>query len=129
MATHSSIPVWRIPWAEEPGRLQSLGSQRDGHDLATKPLPPPPQETNMKQEGSDGGRMAEPSLFLTKSVLLCSSELKPWAGRCSENHWPQGRPLQGNHLDHLPHPPISFLLQAPAGPSHTSCAARIRWSL
>ena len=32
MATHSSILVWRIPWAEEPGRLQSIGSQRMGHD-------------------------------------------------------------------------------------------------
>ena len=28
MATHSSILVWRIPWTEEPGRLQSMGSQR-----------------------------------------------------------------------------------------------------
>ena len=32
MATHSSIPAWRIPWAEEPGRVQSKGSQRVGHD-------------------------------------------------------------------------------------------------
>ena len=32
MATHSSILAWRIPWTEEPGRLQSLGSQRVGHD-------------------------------------------------------------------------------------------------
>ena len=32
MATHSSILAWRIPWAEEPGRLQSMGSQRVGHD-------------------------------------------------------------------------------------------------
>ena len=32
MATHSSILAWKIPWAEEPGRLQSLGSQRVGHD-------------------------------------------------------------------------------------------------
>ena len=35
MATHSSIPVWRIPWTEEPGRLQSIGSQRVGHNLTT----------------------------------------------------------------------------------------------
>ena len=35
MATHSSILVWKIPWTEEPGRLQSLGSQRVGHDWAT----------------------------------------------------------------------------------------------
>ena len=32
METHSSIPAWRIPWAEEPDRLQSMGSQRVGHD-------------------------------------------------------------------------------------------------
>ena len=32
MATHSSIPVWRIPWTEEPGRLQSIGLQRVGHN-------------------------------------------------------------------------------------------------
>ena len=36
MATHSSIVAQRIPWTEEPGRLQSLGSQRVGHDWATK---------------------------------------------------------------------------------------------
>ena len=35
MATHSSILAWRIPWTEEPGRLQSLGSQRVRHDWAT----------------------------------------------------------------------------------------------
>ena len=32
MAVHSSIVAWRIPWAEEPGRLQSIGSQKVGHD-------------------------------------------------------------------------------------------------
>ena len=32
MATHSSTLAWRIPWREEPGRLQSMGSQRVGHD-------------------------------------------------------------------------------------------------
>ena len=31
-ATHSSILAWRIPWTEEPGELQSLGSQRVGHN-------------------------------------------------------------------------------------------------
>ena len=34
MATHSSILAWRIPWTEEPGRLQSMGSQRARHDWA-----------------------------------------------------------------------------------------------
>ena len=32
MATHSSILAWKIPWTEELGRLQSMGSQRVGHD-------------------------------------------------------------------------------------------------
>ena len=32
MATHSSILAWRIPWTEEPDRLQSMGLQRIGHD-------------------------------------------------------------------------------------------------
>ena len=33
MATHSSILAWGIPWTEEPGRLQSIGSQGVGHNL------------------------------------------------------------------------------------------------
>ena len=32
MATHSSTLAWKIPWTEEPGRLQPMGSQRVGHD-------------------------------------------------------------------------------------------------
>ena len=35
LATHSSILAWKIPWTEEPGRLQCMGSQRVRHDLAT----------------------------------------------------------------------------------------------
>ena len=50
MATHSSILAWKIPWTEEPGRLQFMGSQRVGHHLIKKtsdretcsnPLPDP----------------------------------------------------------------------------------------
>ena len=37
MATHSSILAWEIPWTEKPGGLQSIGLQRVGHDLVTKP--------------------------------------------------------------------------------------------
>ena len=36
MATHSSILAWEIPWIEEPGELQSMGSQRVGHNLVIK---------------------------------------------------------------------------------------------
>ena len=35
MAPHSSTPAWKIPWTEEPGRLQSMGSLRVAHDCAT----------------------------------------------------------------------------------------------
>ena len=37
MATHSSILAWKYPWTEEPHRLQSMGSQRVGHDWVTSP--------------------------------------------------------------------------------------------
>ena len=36
VATHSSIPAWKIPWTEEPGRLQPMGSQRVGHNWETE---------------------------------------------------------------------------------------------
>ena len=36
MATHSSILAWEVPWTQEPGRLQSMGSQRIQCNLATK---------------------------------------------------------------------------------------------
>ena len=38
MATHSSTLAWKIPWTEEPGRLQPMGSQRVRHDCATSLL-------------------------------------------------------------------------------------------
>ena len=36
MVTHSNIFAWKIPWTEEPGRLQSMGTQRVGYDLASE---------------------------------------------------------------------------------------------
>ena len=40
MAIHSSILAWKIPWTDDPAGLQSIGLQRVGHNLATKPPPP-----------------------------------------------------------------------------------------
>ena len=40
MATYSSIVAWRIPWTEKSGGLQSMGLQRVGYNLVTKPPPP-----------------------------------------------------------------------------------------
>ena len=45
MATHSSILTWEIPWTEEPGRLQSVGSQRVRHNLETEQQQPQTQKT------------------------------------------------------------------------------------
>ena len=36
METHSSILIWETPWTEDPGRLQSMGLQRIGHDRVTE---------------------------------------------------------------------------------------------
>ena len=49
-ATHSSILAWKIPWTVEPGRLQSRGLQRVGHDGATS-LP----KVMLSDQGCDGG--------------------------------------------------------------------------
>ena len=46
MATHSSVLAWEIPWTEEPGKLQSMCSQRVRHDLATKQR----QQSGLKQQ-------------------------------------------------------------------------------
>ena len=46
MAPHSSTLAWKLPWMEEPGRLQSIGSQRVGHDIVIKPLLPKIRQNN-----------------------------------------------------------------------------------
>ena len=63
MATHSSILAWRIPWTEEPGRLQFMGLQRVGHftpalqaySLSSEPpgKPPPDQNKQTNKEQRD----------------------------------------------------------------------------
>ena len=49
MATHSSIPAWRIPWMEEPGRQQSMGSQSRKED----PLFPQPPRGSLSLEEAE----------------------------------------------------------------------------
>ena len=51
MATHSRIPAWRTPWTEEPGGLQSMGSQRVRHDRATKHIA---QDRTKENQGCKG---------------------------------------------------------------------------
>ena len=52
MATQSSILAWRIPWTEEPGGLQSMGSQRVRHDRATNTHTPCHLYSRIQAEGS-----------------------------------------------------------------------------
>ena len=85
MATHSSILVWEIPWTEDPGGLQSMGSQRVANDLMTKQ-----SERAFKSEITKDGKhwtsqssklhpstevsgSTVPSLTHTGSSLPCSS--------------------------------------------------------
>ena len=62
MVTDSTIVIWKIPWTEEPGRLQSMGSQRVEHDLATKEQQRPrgkkknKDEEKKKKERKEEGR-------------------------------------------------------------------------
>ena len=61
MATHSSILAWRIPWTEEPGGLQSMGSQRAGHftpalqaySLSSEPPGKPPPDQNKQTNNKE----------------------------------------------------------------------------
>ena len=88
MATHSSILAWRIPWTEEPGGLQSMGSQRVGRDWATNiftftfpstlgaapfPAPPHPPPTN-------GINLALFTLLLVSQMALVVKNLPANAG-------------------------------------------------
>ena len=65
MASHSSVLPWRIPWTEKPGRLQSMGSQRVGHDWVTFTA-----------------RLAGIWDIMILFVPIISSSLHQWAGLC-----------------------------------------------
>ena len=67
MATHSSILAWRIPWTEEPGRLQSMGLQRVGH---TQRLTPPPYGSVGAGKPGSGEAFDKISAVLLTSIRL-----------------------------------------------------------
>ena len=70
MATHSSILAWEIPWTEEPGVLQSMGSQRVRHNLAIQ----------HQQRTFPGGKVTSP----WSASVQDKDDMK-------ENVWPQAR--------------------------------------
>ena len=73
MATHSSIPVWRIPWTEEPGRLQFIGLQRLKYDWANNTFTF--HNTFISNKISCKG--------ILSNVLIASAICEPWTSRCS----------------------------------------------
>ena len=68
MTNHSSILAWKIPWTEEPGRLQSMGSQRVGHEVAqTVKHLPTMQETQVQSLGRE--ELLEQEMATHPSIL------------------------------------------------------------
>ena len=85
MVTDSSIVIWKIPWTEEPGRLQSMGSQRVEHDLATKEQQRPRgqkkkqgrgKKEERKERGREEGKRKERRKFLIFVNLQLSLKKK-----------------------------------------------------
>ena len=72
MVTHSSILAWEIPWTEEPDQLQSMGSQRVGHNLTTKQQ----QQKTWSQVQKDYQKDTICCAVLSQSVL--SDSVSPW---------------------------------------------------
>ena len=126
MVTHSSILAWKVLWTEEPGKLQSMGSQRIRHDWAHRKitvhiLPPPLFRTSL---GVKGKVKSPPILDLPKS------HLRPPTLVWSSTHWAPPAPLtelftcSSLCLNALPpYPPSSLsitssrcLLKAASGP-------------
>ena len=60
MAPNSSSIAWKIPWTEEPGSLQSMGSQRVGHDLVTEQSMP---KTYLKTLNTDVSHKHHKSIY------------------------------------------------------------------
>ena len=88
MATHSSVRDWRILWKEEPGRLQSMGSQRARHNLVTKP---PPLPLTLSKVGLEIPWMLTSFFFLVRLsqdhlIFIMCTVLSQMSRVCSDVH-------------------------------------------
>ena len=83
MATHSSILAWRIPWTEEPGRLQSMGLKESGTRLSN-------QETTVTT-GTRGWKVSFPVVSLESPASTCKISM----------HLPSAKPLMEELCVHL----------------------------
>ena len=74
MVTQSSILAWRIPWTENPGRLQSTSSQRVGHDWANSPSPSPCSLDNLSSfQFSKFGFLSFVLILWNNAIFLITS--------------------------------------------------------
>ena len=71
MTTPSSVLAWSIPWTEEPGRLQSMGLQRVGHNLETKQQPSRIYMTLKYQQDLVSERLLMKGKFLCRELNCC----------------------------------------------------------
>ena len=120
MATHASILAWRIPWTEEPGGLQSMGSQRVGHN-----------RSNLAHREEVGWRNEEWLLSLFR-VIKCSKITSWWwlqnSVNIPKNH--QAVPmsmgeLDGMHSLSLGFPGGSVVKHSPAKERHACLTAEL----
>ena len=89
MATHPSILAWKVPWTEEPGGIQSMRSQRVGHNLETKQ----PQYSYRQNKSNEQQRSKEKETNPTWSQLLSVIlSLHHWLGRIFLPH-PTSTPI------------------------------------
>ena len=91
MATHSSILAWRIPWTEEPGRLQAMGLQKVGHNCMADMLNPLSWGWSHVHAGCPAASLA------SSSKMPVETTLQSWQPKLSaytatpppvESHWP-----------------------------------------
>ena len=81
MATHSSSLAWRIPWTEEPGGLESIGSQRVRHNL---------KQLSMHTSLEDVPAANLSRLWVYNAVMEASEEAKTVSGDCTEKERVKG---------------------------------------
>ena len=84
MATHSSILAWEIPWTEDPGRLQSMVSKRDGLDLVTKHQ----QWSGVEKYNLDRRPRFHPFCFSPELNISASQWARKVTAVCSRNPSP-----------------------------------------
>ena len=94
--------VWEIPWTEEPGRLQSIESQRVRHDLATKQqlwitlteLPPPSPHSSFWHQGWDPLRFSLGKFWgvvINHCPLFSSPSCSVFSSCCNKQYWPKAQ--------------------------------------